>query len=109
VQKIFGPYFLKPNLTLAEKSCLSAWILDGELKKNIFLLPGLTANKTRPAFFNIYTKLNIDGCYSIIVCADSDPGVGDQMQNQDLSTVPVVPVFLKVGHWSYIYSSRHNF
>jgi hypothetical protein len=26
----------KPNLTLPEKGCLSAWILDIELKKNYF-------------------------------------------------------------------------
>jgi hypothetical protein len=33
---ISGPYYEKPNLTLAEKSCLSTWILDLEFLEKYF-------------------------------------------------------------------------
>jgi hypothetical protein len=52
-EKMCGTYYVKPNLTLPEKSCLRAWILDLEFFINIFVLPKHTANKIRPVFFDI--------------------------------------------------------
>jgi hypothetical protein len=57
-KQIYDPYYIKPELALPEKSCLSAGILDLEFKKNIFVLPRPTANKVRPVFFDSQKKVN---------------------------------------------------
>jgi hypothetical protein len=35
-EKNFDPYYVKPNLTLPERSCHSAWCLDIKIFKNYF-------------------------------------------------------------------------
>jgi hypothetical protein len=52
-KKNFGPLLqkVKPNLTLLEQSSASAWILDLEFKKKIFLgFPGPPQTRYSPSF-----------------------------------------------------------
>jgi hypothetical protein len=51
VNKISSPYYVKPNLTLPEKSCLSAWILNIEFLKNYFCDSQAHCKQDQPRLF----------------------------------------------------------
>jgi hypothetical protein len=51
VKKISDPYLVKPNLTLPEKSCFSAWIFDLEFFQKYFCASQANRKHDPPRLF----------------------------------------------------------